>query len=179
MDATTDEEKEIKELLPTIARICGQEARNFQMGGIFISQQATMLAWLRKVALFVVVHQLLMESEKKLALNGDTEVMEAMKLWPKGRTYVYGVGFGQEGPMTVQQPYFEKRESGVWVYSDRVEVEQEQIASDLDLVYEACVQLKEEGKDVSSRTIAPVVRMGKTKVAELMKQLEKQGIEVR
>ncbi len=103
--ATTPEEKEIIELLPSIARICGQEARNFEMGGIFISQQATGLAWLRKVALMVIVHQLLQESEKKLATNEDVEVMKAMKTWPIGRTYVYGVGFA-DGPRTVQQPYF-------------------------------------------------------------------------
>lgn len=104
--ATTPEEKEIIDLLPSIARICGQEARNFEMGGIFISQQATGLAWLRKVALMVIVHQLLQESEKKLATNNDAEVMGEMKTWPIGRTYVYGVGFGTEGPRTVQQPYF-------------------------------------------------------------------------
>lgn len=104
--ATTPEEKEIIELLPSIARICGQESRNFEMGGIFISQQATGLAWLRKVALMVIVHQLLQESEKKLATNDDPDVMKAMKNWPIGRTYVYGVGFGTEGPRTVQQPYF-------------------------------------------------------------------------
>lgn len=104
--ATTPEEKEIIELLPSIARICGQESRNFEMGGIFISQQATGLAWLRKVALMVIVHQLLQESEKKLATNDDPDVMKAMKTWPIGRTYVYGVGFGTEGPRTVQQPYF-------------------------------------------------------------------------
>jgi hypothetical protein len=105
MDPTTEEEEEIKAMLPTIARICGQEARNFLMGGIFISQQATGLAWLRKMALMVLVHQLLMKSEKELACNGDMAVVESMKTWPIGRTYVYGVGF-QEGPRTVQQPYF-------------------------------------------------------------------------
>ena len=106
--ATTPEEKEIIDLLPSIARICGQEARDFQMGGIFISQQATYLAWLRKYALMIIVHQLLQESEKKLATNSDSEVMEEMKYWPIGRTYVYGVGF-QEGPRTVQQPLFEPK----------------------------------------------------------------------
>jgi hypothetical protein len=104
--ATTPPEKEIIELLPSIARICGQEARNFGMGGMFISQQATGIAWLRKVALMVIVHQLHQESEKKLATNNDTKVMEEMKCWPIGRTYILGVGFGAEGPRTVQQPYF-------------------------------------------------------------------------
>lgn len=96
---------EIAELLPTIARVCGQEARNFNMGGIFVSQQATGLAWLRKVALMIIVHQLLMDSEKTIALQGDRLAMEEMKSWPIGRTYVYGVGFN-ELPHAVQQPYF-------------------------------------------------------------------------
>jgi hypothetical protein len=109
VDATSDEEEEVKAMLKTITRICGQEARNFEMGGIFISQQATELAWLRKVALMVIVHQLMQESEKKLATNDDKAVMLDMKTWPVGRTYVYGVGFGQEGPRTVQQPYFAGR----------------------------------------------------------------------
>lgn len=106
--ATSPAEKEIIDLLPSIARICGQEARDFQMGGIFISQQATYLAWLRKYALMIIVHQLLQENEKRLATNGDGDVIEEMKYWPIGRTYVYGVGF-QEGPRTVQQPLFEPK----------------------------------------------------------------------
>lgn len=105
MDPADEIEEEIAKMLKSIARICGQEARDFRMGGIFISQQATGLAWLRKVSLMVIVHQLLMESEKRLALNGDKEAIEDMKSWPVGRTYVYGVGF-QDGPRTVQQPYF-------------------------------------------------------------------------
>jgi hypothetical protein len=92
------------------------------MGGMFISQQATNLAWLRKVALMIIVHQLLMESEKKLALNGDTAVIDAMKTWPIGRTYVYGVGF-QDGPRTVQQPYFAKEGKGQWAYTEVEETE--------------------------------------------------------
>jgi hypothetical protein len=106
MDATDDLEKEIAGMLKRIARICGQESRDFNMGGIFISQQATGLAWLRKVALMVFVHQLLMESEKDLACNGDRGVMKDMDKWPIGRTYVYGVGFGAGGARVVQQPYF-------------------------------------------------------------------------
>ncbi len=106
MDAVDEIEKENADLLKRIARICGQESRDFQMGGIFISQQATGLAWLRKVALMVIVHQLLMTSEKELACNGDKAVMDDMKVWPIGRTYVFGVGFGAGGARTVQQPYF-------------------------------------------------------------------------
>lgn len=121
--ATTPEEKAIIELLPSIARICGQEARNFNMGGIFISQQATGLAWLRKTALMVIIHQLLQESEKKLALNDDPVVMKEMKLWPVGRTYVYGVGFGSEGPRTVQQPYFSVNKLAQIVDADPDEME--------------------------------------------------------
>jgi hypothetical protein len=50
---------------------------------------------------------------------------------------------------------------------------------DMDDVYEACMQLKEEGKEVSARSVAPLVQMGKTKVAELMKKLESQGVVIR
>jgi hypothetical protein len=111
-------EDEIKAILPTIARICGQEGRNFQMGGIFISQQATGLSWLRKVATMVIVHQLLMESEKKLACNGDPAAIASMRSWPIGRTYIYGVGF-QDGPRTVQQPFFERKiDEGDKIYPD-------------------------------------------------------------
>jgi hypothetical protein len=53
-----------------------------------------------------------MESEKKIACNEDPEVMKDMKYWPIGRTYVFGVGFGSEGPRTVQQPYFKPAETG-------------------------------------------------------------------
>lgn len=104
MDTTDEIEEENAKLIKSIARICGQEARNFNMGGIFISQQATGLAWLRKLALMVIVHQLLMMSERLIACNGNAEVARDMDIWPIGRTYVYGVGF-QDGPRTVQQPY--------------------------------------------------------------------------
>lgn len=121
-------EEEVAKLLPTIARICGQEARNFMMGGIFISQQATGLFWLRKVATMVIVHQLLMENEKKLACNGDPVAIQGMKSWPIGRTYIYGVGF-QDGPRTVQQPYYERRiEDGDKIYPDGLDDQ----AGDLD-----------------------------------------------
>jgi hypothetical protein len=135
MDVTEPLEKENADLIKSIARICGQEARNFNMGGILISQQATGLAWLRKVALMVIVHQLLMESEKRLATNNDTEVMLDMKLWPIGRTYVFGVGFNRTGPLTVQQPFFERKASSsdVWVFTDEDEDEDENIIdADMD-----------------------------------------------
>jgi hypothetical protein len=115
MDALDPLEKENADLIKRIARICGQEARNFLMGGVFISQQATGLAWLRKVALMVIVHQLLMASEKELACNGDRAVMKDMEHWPIGRTYVFGVGFGADGARTVQQPYFAGRRASVEV----------------------------------------------------------------
>jgi hypothetical protein len=65
MDATDKDEEEVAKLVKRVARICGQEASNFNMNGLFISQQATELAWLRKVAQMIIVHQLLMESGKK------------------------------------------------------------------------------------------------------------------
>ena len=106
MDVTDEEEEEVAKMIKRIARICGQEARNFLMGGIYVSQQATGLAWLRKTALMVIVHQLLMMSERELACNGDKSVMKGMEFWPIGRTLVYGVGFGTDGARVVQQPYF-------------------------------------------------------------------------
>lgn len=91
--------------LKEVARICGQEARGFDMRGIFISQDAAGLAWLRKRALMVLAHQVLMWSERLLACNQNTEVARQMDTWPKGRTLAYGIAFS-EGPIVVQQPLF-------------------------------------------------------------------------
>lgn len=144
MDPTTPEEEENAKLLPTIARICGQEARNFLMGGIFISQQATGLSWLRKVSLMVLVHQLLMDSEKKVALNEDRAAMEDMRTWPVGRTYVYGVGF-QEGPRTVQQPFYAAPvvdADSAWSYSAAGDDQDD----DDDDVQDAIIQLQQRAQ---------------------------------
>jgi hypothetical protein len=180
-DPHSDEEEEVLKLLKTVTRICGQEARNFNMGGIFISQQATGLYWIGNVALLVVVHKLLKENQQKLATQSDDKQLFAeMRLWPKGRSYVYGMGLEEgEGCLVMQQPYFEKQGEGQWVYPDIPETSSEENVSDLDLVYTTCMQLKEQGKEVSSRVVAPLVRMGKTKVAELMSTLERQGCVIR
>ena len=188
-------------MLKTITRICGQEARNFEMGGIFISQQATELAWLRKVALMVIVHQLMQESEKKLATNNDTAVMQDMKTWPIGRTYVFGVGFGQEGPRTVQQPYFAGRRVNAAagagdeneLHHDEIEesntvdaaasapAQDERIvpalAGDLRAVYDACQQLIQSQQPISSRAVAALLpdSFGKDKCNNLLNRLADMG----
>ncbi len=199
MDPTTPEEEEIAKMLPTIARVCGQEARNFLMGGIFISQQATGLAWLRKMALMVIVHQLLMQNEKELAVNGDKATAKAMESWPVGRTYVYGVGF-QEGPRTVQQPYFKSPDADGDDFtfededeSDSVEPsvaavvpggeEQEQSVSppvpaltgDMRKVYDAALELLDRGERVSSRAIEPMTGIKKDKANGILEKLENLG----
>ncbi len=124
-DPQCEEEEEVLKLLKTITRVCGQEARNFNMGGIFISQQATGLYWIGNVALLVVVHKLLKENQQRLATQSDDKQLFAeMRLWPKGRSYVYGMGLEEgEGCLVMQQPYFEKRGSGQWVYSTVEEIE--------------------------------------------------------
>lgn len=199
VDTTCEEEEEIKAMLKTISRICGQEARNFGMGGIFISQQATELAWLRKVALMVIVHQLMQDSEKKLATNNDKAVMDDMKIWPIGRTYVFGVGFGQEGPRTVQQPYFAGRRVNAAAGAGADELDHDEIeedntveaagsapadnerivpalSGDLRAVYDACQQLIQAGQPLSSRAVAALLPdFGKDKCNNLLNRLADMG----
>ncbi len=93
----------VADKLKRIARICGQESRDFKMFGIYISQNAAGLAWLRRDAVIVLAHQVLQMSERLLVCNQDREIARSMNNWPKGRTYVYGIAFG-DGPMLVQQP---------------------------------------------------------------------------
>ena len=174
------------------------------MGSIYISQQATGLAWLRKVALMVIVHQLLMNSEKELACNGDKAVMEDMKYWPRGRTYVYGVGFGAGGARTVQQPYFKSpdgddgfsEEDEHFEEDDHLDNEpdahvvdahqvpgQEQnvssptpaLSGDLRKVYDAVQQLLALGMNVNARDIAQVTSFGKDKANGLLNRLADLG----
>jgi hypothetical protein len=104
----TDEEKEMIDKIKQVARICGQESRGFEMTGMYISQDAAGLAWLRKRAIMVLAHQLLMMSERLLACNQNVEVARAMDEWPIGRTLVYGIGF-KEGQRVVQQPVFQPK----------------------------------------------------------------------
>lgn len=123
-DPQCEEEEEVLKLLKTITRVCGQEARNFNMGGIFISQQATGLYWIGNVALLVVVHKLIKENQQKLATQtDDKDLFASMRLWPKGRSYVYGMGLEEgEGCLVLQQPYFEKHAEGQWVYPDESQI---------------------------------------------------------
>jgi hypothetical protein len=94
--------------LKEVARVCGQEARGFDMSGIFISQDAAGLAWLRKRALMVLAHQVTMWSERLLVCNQNTVIARDMDTWPVGRTLAYGIAF-PEGQLVVQQPVFQPR----------------------------------------------------------------------
>jgi hypothetical protein len=105
LTASPETDKEIARArkIKEIVRICGQEARNFGMSGIFMSQDAAGLAWLRKRATLVFAHQLAQMSERKIACNENVTIAREMDNWPKGRTYVYGIDFT---PIVVQQPLF-------------------------------------------------------------------------
>jgi hypothetical protein len=120
-DPQSEEEEEVLKLLKTITRVCGQEARNFNLGGIFISQQATGLYWIGNVALLIIVHKLLKENQQKLATQtDDKELFASMRVWPRGRSYVLGMGLEEgEGCLVMQQPYHVREASGhTWVYPD-------------------------------------------------------------
>jgi len=203
VDTISEEEEEVAKMLKYVARICGQEARNFMMGGVFISQQATGLAWLRKMALMVIVHQLLMQSEKELACNGDKAAAKDMETWPIGRTYVFGVGF-QEGPRTVQQPYFAGRRvnsaaGADELNHDEIEIDHDEIdekntveasassapaqderivpalSGDLRAVYDAVQQLRNGGQKIEARGVGALTGFGKDKANNLLNRLEDLG----
>jgi len=100
--ADSDDE-EIVKALKKIARICGNESRGFGMAGWFINQNATGIAWLRKVVMTVIVHKINMMSERKVACNENEALARHMDEWPKhGRVYVYGLSF--EGVFELQMP---------------------------------------------------------------------------
>jgi hypothetical protein len=98
----------VAEKLKRISRICGQEARDFNMVGIYISHNAAGLAWLRRDAVMVLAHQVVQFEERMRVCNQDREIARTMDNWPKGRTYVYGIAF-EDGPLLVQQPVVKTR----------------------------------------------------------------------
>lgn len=104
MEAASEGEEEVAQMLRRVVRICSQEGRQFHLGGICTSQRVSGLAWLRKLASLMIIHQLLMQSERELACHGNKAVMADMDQWPVGRTYVFGLGISS--PQIVQQPYF-------------------------------------------------------------------------
>ena len=108
IDKDNPTEANVVARLKEVARVCGQEARGFDMGGIFISQDAAGLAWLRKRALMVLAHQVTMWSERLLVCNQNTVIARDMDTWPVGRTLAYGIAF-PEGQLVVQQPVFQPR----------------------------------------------------------------------
>lgn len=99
----TDEEKELARKLKEVARFCGQEARGFEMCAVMISQTATGLSWVRRDAGMVIAHQVNTFNERLLVCNQDREIARQMDHWPKGRTFIYGLGI-EEGPGVYQQP---------------------------------------------------------------------------
>jgi len=104
MHAVSEGEEDLVRLLRRVARVCGQEGHAFHMQGIYVSQGAMGLAWLRTVATLVMVHRVFLSNDKILACNGNKAVVKDMDCWPVGRTYVYGAGLDS----VVQQPRLEK-----------------------------------------------------------------------
>ncbi len=100
--------QEITGLMKKISRMCGQELRGYKMYGWFISQTATGLAWLRKNAMTVIAHKVLMMSERKLACNEDATVARSMDTWPIGRVMIYGLDF-PDGYLITQMAQFTAR----------------------------------------------------------------------
>lgn len=101
--ADLDDEETVK-LLKRIAKVCGNESRGFGMAGWFINQNATGIAWLRKVVMTVITHKLNMMSERRIACNENEALARNMDKWPKhGRVYVYGLSF--EETYELQMPY--------------------------------------------------------------------------
>lgn len=87
-----------------LVETCGYESRGFDMFGFFISQKAADLYWLRKAAMTVFVHGLLMKTEAMLACNENAEAAELVTHFKKGRTYCYG--YEIDHPMELQQPLY-------------------------------------------------------------------------
>jgi hypothetical protein len=77
----------------------------------FISQTAIGLAWLREIAMTVIVHKLIQENQQKAATNSNREIMRDMAQWPRGRVVVYGLDV--QGELLLQQPYFAPRTTNV------------------------------------------------------------------
>lgn len=173
-DPQSEEEKKLLELLKTIVRITGQESRNFEMAGIYCSQQATGLYWIRNVALLIIIHKLIMENQQKVATNlDDKKFFAGMRTWPKGRTYVYGAGLEEgEGCQVMQQPFLENIPQGTWQFDEMMSLPNTQtVVSDVDLVREAVEKLLREGKNPSVREVSSLVPFGKTKVAEILQEI--------
>jgi hypothetical protein len=98
------EDEETVKLLKRIAKVCGNESRGFGMAGWFINQNATGIAWLRKVVMTVITHKINMMSERRIACNENDALARNMDKWPKhGRVYVYGLSF--EETYELQMPY--------------------------------------------------------------------------
>ncbi len=100
----------VARMIQKIAAICGNKARGFNTRGIFISQRAAGLSWLRNAALMVIAHQTLMMNERLLVCKNNRAIADNMSTWPKGRTLVYGIAFDDilGGQVLVQQPFISR-----------------------------------------------------------------------
>lgn len=185
----TEEEEELVRKLKEVARICGQESRGFDMCGVFISQDAAGLAWLRKRAIMVLAHQVTMWSERILVCNNDSKIARSMDNWPKGRTLVYGLAF-QEGPRVLQQPLFHIRtvdaDASYTPYMEPLqrppvqteetdEPGQAELSGDVLRVYEACQQLQKQSQRISSRNVEALTGIDKDRANNLMNKLADMG----
>ncbi len=74
----------VARMIQKIAAICGNKARGFNMRGIFISQRAAGLSWLRNAALMVIAHQTLMMNERLLVCKNNRAIADDMSTWPQG-----------------------------------------------------------------------------------------------
>lgn len=105
-----DDAETLKYICKTIkglAKVCGNESRGFGMFGWFISQNATGVAWLRKVVNTVVSHKMNMMSERRVACNENEKIARSMNNWPKrGRVVIYGNGLELK---VLQMPLFPVR----------------------------------------------------------------------
>lgn len=98
------ERVKMRVFIQLLVETCGYESRGYDMFGFFISQKAADLSWLRKAAMTVFVHGLLMKSEALLACNDNAEAAALVMNFKKGRTYIFG--YEIERPMELQQPLY-------------------------------------------------------------------------
>ena len=102
-----DEQMEMYKLIAPIAKMCGEQLRGYDMSGWFISQSPIGLAWLANSAMTVFVHKMIKENQQKLATNSNTQIMDDMTNWPRGRVFCYGLDI--QGEYLLQQPVITAR----------------------------------------------------------------------
>lgn len=156
--ARTREQEEMYNLISPLAYQCGWQLRGFGMSGWFISQTAIGLAWLREIAMTVIVHKLIQENQQKAATNSNREIMRDMSNWPRGRVFIYGLDI--QGELLLQQPYFTPRTTNVPSVPSLVRNGQEQPAEPkyIPVPPAPAVPDSEERQADFSKTITPEER---------------------